>query len=72
MYVYTYVYNFIRRGKKYYYAPEYFITPQPSSLAVFKLDMWAMGIVFLLLSTGMYKYVCMVVSSFENITHNTI
>ena len=45
-------YTYHRRGKKYYYAPEYFIEPPPPSLAAFKIDMWAMGIVLFLLSSG--------------------
>ena len=47
--------NFNRRGKKYYYAPEYFVSLYPA-LHCYKIDMWSMGIVLLLLTTGAEPY----------------
>jgi hypothetical protein len=31
---------FSRRGKGYYYAPEYFVTPAPAILNAIKVDTW--------------------------------
>ena len=35
---------FSRRGKEYYYAPEYFVTPAPAILNAIKVDTWQLVI----------------------------